>query len=238
MLKRIIIGLVIGIFVVFGVIAAMLIINPKGGVKGNTEGENPIGGGTALTYTVHSKLVSNNTQGPIPTFQGEFTKGQQVNFRLYDVGYGYNERDGYRFSHFMLGNEKIQNFGDIFSRVFKSGFTITAYYVQGGALNGNMIYAGHLPVSSAKIGGGAGPFTASQVTGLENIQHGEKVTFRFGAGQPFNFSGFTFSHVTVNGTRVNASPNFQYVNGIPVLFNNNVFQFSMVRNTTLVFYYN
>ena len=109
--------------------------------------------------TIQSKLTNGST-GPFATEVQTHLQGHSVEFWLKDHGNGYNEYNGYTFSHFQIGGQTYSNFGNVFTFVVTGNTTVTVYYTQVKYFN--------VTFQSKLANGAVGPFdteTASYMQG-------------------------------------------------------------------------
>ena len=186
------------------------------------------------TLTIMSAVVGGG-QGPFATEYKTYTYGTVLDFCLVvnDGLQDFDEYSGYKFSHFMIGSQTYQNFGNVFTYTLNSNTTIIAYYTVTGNSGGNHGGGNQnnthtLTISSAMVNGGTGPFKTEHMT----FAHGTELEFylRLNDGiQDFDeYAGYTFAYFKIGSTIYYPSSFAQ---------NGNLFLYVLNANTTVTAYY-
>ncbi|MCL2229004.1 MAG: hypothetical protein FWC00_04215 [Firmicutes bacterium] len=212
MLKTVISLIVVGIFVVFGTIAGVLLIR----------GNNVRGAGASETiqYTVQSRVEGSDRVPPFQPRTATIDANRALDFNLYANGRGYNEFanfnlvafeiDGVRFER---GQNNAQSVffsdGRLFqtnraAQRFTADFTVTVIYVWTGTSGGTPpapVNNITVTVQSRIVGTtNVGPYTGSVRTHNRNNPLDFRLTNASNTGYN-QFPGFTLSHFEIEGDR-------------------------------------
>ena len=191
---------------------------------------------TILTCTIQSRMEDiNDDRIPFLTFSKNFTSGEKLSFRLYDIDYGFNERDGFVFMCFIIDDmeiiEKATITTTVFSRVFTEDVTIVAVYTPESEDNPRLDNIYH-PINM-----------------IGKLQNGEIIRFKNSLnsgrhGEWYRISGLadynnnTLVGFSVNGIQGEELPSpYEYFDDIPVEYENSIFHINIIKATALVFYY-
>jgi hypothetical protein len=218
-----------------------LLKKPELIINSGTEDHNAI----VITCTVKSRMEDvNDDRTPIPTFSKNYTSGREISFKLYDMDYGYNEREGFVFMYFLINDEEIIEKSSIttsiFSRKFYEDFTIIAVYTIESVDNPRLDNIYHpLNIIGKKLNGES-MFVQGDIKKIKNNEpilsgkHGEWI-YLSGLERLRNHTLIGFS---INGIMVkNLSSNHQVIDGIPIKFIDGMFHMNVIKATAIIFYY-
>lgn len=199
---------------------------------------------TNITYTVKSRMLDiNDDRTPFEAYT-KSAPSDIFNIKLYDIDYGFNERAGYVLFYFIINDaeiiEKSSITTAIFSREFNEDFTIVAVYTPETEDNPRLDDVYHPFYIIGKKLNGESVFEQGYIRLVEN---NEPLTVGR-HGEWYYFNGITtidnnrLVKISINGTMVeNLSSTHQYIDGIPVKFEDGFFYINIIKGTALIFYY-